>query len=185
MESNWTEIYSNFQPVWKCYETINVMKPVLIEQCAWVIGQNLTNRKFFRTAFEKYPWLGLIHLNFGRKKGIWQIPIRLNALMTCMNLRRNISKFRLMSWVYIDIAAFSIIVIMYLHGKLWDGIELDGIRVGGGIDHLIVLTGRLYTKLLKYWDCASHNLFWKGPQPRHYSNDIERKILNGDDSKLE
>ena len=38
-----------------------------------------------------------------------------------------------MSWVYIDIAAFSIIVIMYLHGKLWDGIELDGIRVGGCI----------------------------------------------------
>ena len=62
---------------------VNVMKPVLNEQYVWVIGQNLTNRKFFRTAFEKYPWLGLIHLNFGRKKGIWQIPIRLNALMTC------------------------------------------------------------------------------------------------------
>ena len=55
-----------------------------------------------------------------------------------------------MSWVYIDIGAFSIIVIMYLHGKLWDGIELDGIRVGGGIDHLIVLIGRIYTP--SFWN---------------------------------
>ena len=62
---------------------------------------------------------------------------------------------------------------------------MDGMRVRWGIDHLIVLIGHQYTKLLKCWDCASHNLFWKGPQPRHYSNDIERKILNGDDSKLE
>ena len=39
---------------------------------------------------------------------------------------------------------------------------MDGMRVRWGIDHLIVLIGHQYTKLLKCWDCASHNLFWKG-----------------------
>ena len=46
---------------------------------------------FFPNGIREVPMVGLIHLNFRCKKGIWQIPIRLNALMTTT---RNISKFR-------------------------------------------------------------------------------------------
>ena len=46
---------------------------------------------FFPNGIREVPMVGLIHLNFKCKMGIWQIPIRLNALMTTT---RNISKFR-------------------------------------------------------------------------------------------
>ena len=41
------------------------------------------SRFLLRDGIREVPMVGLIHLNFKCKMGIWQILIRLNALMTC------------------------------------------------------------------------------------------------------
>ena len=61
----------------KCYETSSDWTMCMGH---WT---KFDKSQVFQNGIWEVPMVGLIHLNFGRKKGIWQIPIRLNALMTC------------------------------------------------------------------------------------------------------
>ena len=92
-------------------------------------------------------------MNFRCKKGIWQIPIRLNALMT---RTKNISKFRFMS--YYD-----------LYCRFYKNCHCTSASTSPQLNK---------PQIQKAFEMFS----WKGPQqPRHYWNDQERKDwLNGE-----